>query len=60
MQINISGPVRSAILAEVHEGGRNLFVSAQEEVYRLMDSDAVPKFLHSPECAMVTELMREQ
>ena len=65
MEINISGPTRKAILMNIEENknvhvkppSRELFSKAQEEVFRLMNSDLIPKFLKSGEGAAVINLL---
>ena len=50
LQINISSKTREEILKKVlGEASRTIFKKAQDEIFRLMETDALPKFISSPE-----------
>ena len=49
MQINIGHDTRQDILKNLSEPQRFLFRRAQEEIFRLLEQDAMPKFFVGPE-----------
>jgi len=49
MPINISYQTRTEILKGLSDPQRTLFRRAQDEIYKLLEQDAIPKFIHGPE-----------
>lgn len=61
MQINICHQTRAEVLAGLTSPQRFLFRRAQEEIFRLLEQDAMPKFLAGPEYrSMVSALESSQ
>lgn len=49
MPINISYQTRTEILKGLSDPQRTLFRRAQDEIYKLLEQDAIPKFINGPE-----------
>ena len=58
LSINISDVTRQEILTALPHARRDLFVKAQCEIYRLLEIDALPKFLRGPEYQAMMECIK--
>jgi hypothetical protein len=59
MQINISHDTRVDVLRNLADPQRFLFRRAQDEIFRLLEQDAVPKFVAGPEYRALLLAMAE-
>jgi hypothetical protein len=61
MQVNISSVARAEIVRGLQENGddvpRNLFRSAQAEIFKLLQQDVAPKFVQSSEYKVLLQLL---
>ncbi len=57
-QINISHTTRAAVLRCVNNPDKSLFKVAQQEIFKLLELDAWPKFLKGPEYQAMLEAMK--
>ena len=57
LEINISHDIRQDILDNLTNPTRKLFKRAQDEIFKLLEQDALPHFLRGPEySSMLTSL----
>ena len=57
LQINISHTVKGEILKNMANPGKNLFKRAQGEIFKLLEQDALPKFIKGPEYSAMLKCM---
>lgn len=58
MQINISSLVKQEILQQMSKPTRSLFKKAQDDIFKLLELDAYPKFLLSPEAQQLKQCLQ--
>ena len=55
LQINISSNVRADISRKITDPSRCIFNKAQDEIFKLMETDSFPKFLLSKEYEIMSQ-----
>jgi len=58
MQINISSLVKQEILQQIAKPTRSLFKKAQDDIFKLLELDAYPKFISSPEAEQLKHCLQ--